>query len=285
MHAMAAFRSLFNARVGVQRMCMSTSVKPARTAIVTGAGQGIGRAIALRLAQDGFDVCVNDLQSNAKHVEGVIQEIQSVGRQSVAAYADVSQLSQVEDMVATSVNSLGPLTVMVANAGIANAKPILEITEHELKRILDINIGGVFHCNSTAGKQFIKQGTGGKILNAASGTSFRTDPALAHYSATKAAVRSITQSFAIILGPHGITVNGYAPGIVDTGMWEEIDRGMGAMNGMKKGENFKRHELEIPLRRTSIPEDPAKLVSWLASPEADYVTGQTIVIDGGLVFS
>ncbi len=232
----------------------------------------------------------------------VIQEIQSLGRRSVAAYADVSKLSEVEDMVATSVNTLGPLTVMVANAGIANAKPILEITEHELKRILDINIGGVFHCNSTAGKQFIKQGTGGKILNAArqvcwptdlslqidvlhSGTSFRPDAALAHYSATKAAVRSLTQSFAIVFGPHGITVNGYAPGIVDTGMWEEIDRGMGAMNGMKKGENFKKHELEIPLRRTSIPEDPAKLVSWLASPEADYVTGQTIVIDGGLVFS
>ncbi|KAF8920569.1 acetoin dehydrogenase-like protein [Mucidula mucida] len=269
MAASQGFRSL---RVGVQRMCMSTSVKPARSAIVTGAGQGIGRAIALRLAQDGFDVCVNDLPSNEKHVQGVIQEIQSLGRRSVAAYADVSKLSEVEDMVATSVNTLGPLTVMVANAGIANAKPILAITEHELKRILDINIGGVFHCNSTAGKQFIKQGTGGKILNAAR-------------QRDEAAVRSLTQSFAIVFGPHGITVNGYAPGIVDTGMWEEIDRGMGAMNGMKKGENFKKHELEIPLRRTSIPEDPAKLVSWLASPEADYVTGQTIVIDGGLVFS
>lgn len=93
----------------------------------------------------------------------------------------------------------------------------------------------------------------------------------------------MTQSFAITLGPHGITVNAYAPGIVDTGMWEEIDSGMAEVNGMKKGENF--NKFDIPLGRTSVPQDPAKLVSWLASPEADYITGQTIIIDGGLVFA
>lgn len=105
------------------------------------------------------------------------------------------------------------------------------------------------------------------------------------YSASKAAVRSLTQSFAIELGRHGITVNGYAPGIVQSAMWEQIDEGLGKVNGLPKWENFKSNTNNIALGRTSIPEDAAKLVSYLAGPDSDYVTGQTILVDGGLVFS
>lgn len=111
------------------------------------------------------------------------------------------------------------------------------------------------------------------------------DPKLAPYCASKAAVRSITQSFAKALGQHKINVNAYAPGVVDTNMWEVIDEGMSSVNGMKKGDNFKAFGADILLGRSSVPEDPANVVSWLASKDSDYVTGQTIVVDGGMVFT
>ncbi|SJK96959.1 related to L-2.3-butanediol dehydrogenase [Armillaria ostoyae] len=260
-----------------------TTASP-RTAIVTGAGQGIGRGIALRLAQDGFNICVNDLSSNPDQVKSVVEEITSLGGRAVSAFGDVSKRTDVEEIVKISVDTLGPLTVMVANAGIAHSKPILNITEDDLRRIFEVNVMGVFNSDAIAAKQFIKQGTSGKILNAASGTSFRADHLLAHYSATKAAVRSLTHSFAMELGRHRITVNAYAPGIVASPMWEEIDRGMSEINGLPIGQNFSRFTDSICLGRTSVPDDPAKLVSFLAGPDSDYMTGQTIVIDGGNVF-
>ncbi|KIY67311.1 NAD(P)-binding protein [Cylindrobasidium torrendii FP15055 ss-10] len=278
----ASFQGCFDALQ--QHRYSSSSAAATRTAIVTGSANGIGRAIAVRLARDGFDVCVNDLPSNAEQLESVVSEIQSIGRSAIAAYGDVATYTDVASMVSASVDALGPLSVMVANAGIARARPILEISDPELKRMWDVNIGGVFHCDQAAAKQFIAQGSGGRIINAGSGASYRADPMIAHYCATKAAVRSLTQSFAIALGPHNITVNAYGPGIVDTNMWDVIDEGMAGMEGgLPRGQNFHKHP--ISLGRTSVPDDPAKLVSWLASPEAEYVSGQTILIDGGLVFS
>ncbi|KAK0462522.1 uncharacterized protein EV420DRAFT_1477227 [Desarmillaria tabescens] len=268
----------------IHRATRSVTTASTRTAIITGAGQGIGRGIALRLAQDGFDICVNDLSSNAKQVKAVVDEITSLGGRAISAFGDVSKRADVEEIVKMSVDTLGPLTVMVANAGIAHSKPILDITEDDLRRIFEVNVMGVFNSDTVAAKQFMKQGTSGKILNAASGTSFRADHLLAHYSATKAAVRSLTHSFAMELGRHRITVNAYAPGIVASPMWEEIDRGMSEINGLPLGQNFSRFTNSICLGRTSVPEDPAKLVSFLAGPDSDYMTGQTIVIDGGNVF-
>jgi len=256
-----------------------------RSAIVTGAGRGIGRAIALRLAQDGFDVCVNDLDQNAADVNKVVKEIESLGRSAVGFCGDVCSMASVQEMIAASVSGLGPLNVMVANAGVAQVSWPMDVTEADMRKIFEVNVYGVVNSNIAAGQQFIKQGTRGKILNAASGTSFRVDPMLPIYSASKAAVRSLTQSFAIELGRHGITVNGYAPGIVQSAMWEQIDEGLGKVNGLPKGENFKSQTSKIALGRTSIPEDAAKLVSYLAGPDSDYVTGQTILVDGGLVFS
>ncbi|KAJ3800369.1 3-oxoacyl-reductase [Lentinula aff. detonsa] len=256
-----------------------------RSAIVTGAGRGIGRAIALRLAQDGFDICVNDLDNNIEDVNNVVKEIHLLGRSSVAFCGDVSSMTSVQEMIAASVAGLGPLNVMVANAGIAQVGWPMEIKEAEMRRMFEVNVFGVVNSSIAAAQQFIKQGTKGKILNAASGVSFRTDPLLPMYSASKAAVRSITQSFAIELGKHGITVNGYAPGIVQSAMWEHIDSELGKINGLPQGENFNAFTKSIALRRTSIPEDAAKLVSYLAGPDSDYVTGQTILVDGGLVFN
>ncbi|ESK90877.1 short-chain dehydrogenase [Moniliophthora roreri MCA 2997] len=256
-----------------------------RTAIITGAGQGIGKAIALRLARDGFDICINDLSSNAAAAESVTAEIRSLGRKSVTAFANVADRSDVEGMIERSVNELGPLSVMIANAGIVQVKPLLDATENDAQRVFDVNIHGVINCGTLAAKQFIKQGGGGKIINAASGTSFKAAPMLGFYSASKAAVRSLTHTFAMELAMHKITVNAYAPGVVDTKMWDQIDGAMGKYKGLEKGETFKGFESMIMLGRTSVPEDVCGAVSFLASKDSDYVTGHTLVCDGGLVFN
>ena len=126
-----------------------------------------GKSIALRLADDGYDVCVNDIQANKSDVEGVVKEIESKGRKAFPFLADVSKLSEVENMVQASVNELGPLNTMVANAGIAQVKALLDLTEDDFRRMFEVNVYGVFNCYSSAAKQMIKQGNGGKLIGAA----------------------------------------------------------------------------------------------------------------------
>ncbi|KAJ3865431.1 3-oxoacyl-reductase [Lentinula novae-zelandiae] len=263
----------------------ASSKTVSKSAIVTGAGQGIGKAIALRLAQDGFDVCVNDLEANSGMVKKVVEEIVALGQKAVPAYGDVSKLSEVEAMVDHSVHELGPLDVMVANAGIAQVQWAMDAKEPDIQRLFEVNFCGVIYSDQVAARQFIKQGSGGKIINAASVVSFRPFPMIPIYSATKAAVRSLTQSLATELAKDKITVNAYAPGVVDSSMWETIDRGMSEINGLPKGENFQKTKSTITLGRTSVPEDVAKMVSFLASSDSDYVTGQTMLVDGGIAFS
>ena len=142
---------------------------------------------------------------------------------------------------------------------------------------------GVFNCYKAAAEQMISQGSGGKLLGAASIVAFKPFPLLSHYSASKWAVRGMTQAFAMEMAEHKITVNAYAPGIVGTAMWDLIDEKLGEKTGAKKGETIKKYTDE--LGRTSVPEDVASTVSFLASKDSDYMTGQTIVIDGGIIFT
>ncbi|KAF5374570.1 hypothetical protein D9757_010182 [Collybiopsis confluens] len=263
----------------------ATSKAVSKTAIVSGSGQGIGKAIAIRLARDGFDVCVNDLKKNSKMVESVVDEIKALGRNAVPVYADVSKYAQVESMVQTSVDALGPLDVMVANAGIAQVQWAMDAKEADVQKLFEVNFFGVLWQDQVAAKQFIKQGSGGKIINCASIVAFRPFLMIPVYCATKAAVRSLTQSLAMELAQHKITVNGYAPGVVESSMWDLIDAGMGSINGLPKGQNFENTKGSITIGRTSVPDDVAKMVSFLASPDSDYVTGQTMLVDGGMAFS
>lgn len=203
----------------------------------------------------------------------------------------------------------GPLNVMIANAGIAQVKALLDLTEEYVRHMFEVNVFGVFNCYSTAAKQMIKQGGGGKIIGAAryvlralidiagkdspltlneihSIVAFKPFAMLSHYSASKFAVRGFTQAFAIEMATHKITVNAYAPGIVGTAMWDTIDEELGKMTGAAKGETFRKYSGElIALGRTSVPEDVAKTVSYLSGPDSDYMTGQTLVIDGGIIFN
>lgn len=262
-----------------------TDTSVPRVALVTGAGQGIGRAIALRLAQDGFDVAVNDIPRSAEAVAGVVAEIEELGRRSAPALADVSDEQQVAAMVEAAVARLGRLDVTVANAGIAKVERLIDVTAREWDAMFAVNARGVFLTYQAAARQYLAQGGGGKIIGAASQAGHRAAALLAPYSATKFAVRGLTQAAAQEWAPHGITVNAYAPGIVDTRMWETTDAQFSELTDAGPGETFKGLVDSIPLGRAQRPEDVAGLVSYLASTDSDYMTGQTLLMDGGMVFS
>lgn len=251
------------------------------TAVVTGAGRGIGRAIALRLARDGHAVAVNDV--NADSAEAVAAEVAAAGGRSVAVPCDVTDRDAVCGMVDRAVAELGSVEVMVANAGIAQVKTILELTPDDLERVFAVNVYGVVWSLQAAAEQMKRKGGGGKIINAASIAGHSGFDYLGHYSATKFAVRALTQAAAKELAKDGITVNSYCPGIVGTDMWDLIDEKLGAYNGNAKGETLKQYSQLIALGRVQTPEDVAGFVSYLAGPDSDYMTGQSVMIDGGIV--
>lgn len=253
------------------------------TAIVTGAGRGIGRGIALRLAKDGHAVAVNDIDK-AK-AEAVAAEITDGGGRALAVPADVTDRAAVFAMVDRVATEFGSVDVMVANAGIAQVKTILELTPDDLQKIFEVNVFGVVYSLQAAAERMIAQGNGGKIINAASIAAHSGFDYLGHYSATKFAVRALTQAAAKELAKHQITVNAYCPGIVGTEMWDLIDEKLGAYLGTAKGEALANYSQLIALGRVQTPEDVAGFVSYLAGPDSDYMTGQSVMIDGGIVMS
>ncbi|KAF7367962.1 hypothetical protein MSAN_00861400 [Mycena sanguinolenta] len=244
-------------------------------ALVTGAAQGIGRSIALRLADDGFDVVVNDLSSNRDNLKAVADEIQKRGRANSHYTADVSQEEQVKAMVEHVVEQHGSLDVMVANAGILGPTgPLVEVSTEQWDRVLAVNARGVFLCYKYAGMQMIKQGRGGRIIGASSLAGKKGYGTQTAYSASKFAVRGLTQAAALEFGLYNITVNAYAPGSINTPMLVSFDPSEGL--DMAK-------ELS-PFKQVGVPEDIASLVSFLASKESQFITGQTISINGGAFF-
>jgi len=243
-----------------------------KVALVTGAARGIGRAIALRLAEDGFDVVVNDIQATPE-LDGLVQEIESKGRRSLGVPADISLEPEVEKMVQKVVQDLGSLDVMVANAGIVVLESFLNITVESFDRLMAVNARGTMLCYKHAGKQMIAQGRGGRIIGASSLMSKRANPGLPSYSATKFAIRGLTQAAAQEFGQHGITVNAYAPGTVDTPMINVL-----------KANDLSAIVATTPLGRLGTPEDVAGLVSYLASDGSSFITGQSISVCGGRYF-
>lgn len=256
-----------------------------RTALITGAGRGIGRGIAERLADDGFDIAVVDVETATDNIDNVVGAVQAKGRDAVGLTGDVSRPDDVAGFIAEAADRLGDLDVVIANAGIAQVDQILDVEPAALDRILDVNLKGVFYTYQAAARQFIKQGTPGKIVGAASIVAFRPFPVLAPYSATKWAVRGLTQAAAMEFAKHKITVNAYAPGVVGTDMWELIDDRLTTIEGTPKGSALAAQVDGILAGRVSEPADVAKLVSYLSGPDSDHMTGQTVLIDGGINFS
>ncbi|OQV04195.1 hypothetical protein CLAIMM_09113 isoform 2 [Cladophialophora immunda] len=199
-------------------------------AVVTGSSQGLGRAIASRLSRDGFAVVINDIASKQAQIDAVVKEIEASGGKAIGIAADVTKRAEVQDLVDKATEKLGHLQVMVANAGLAHADGIFELTEEHVQRILNVNIAGVFNCFVVAGKKMVDQRKGGKIMAASSIAAFKGMALVSAYTASKWAVRGLTQTFAVELGALSkdhektINVNCYAPGIVGTPMWSVRDR-------------------------------------------------------------
>lgn len=249
-----------------------------KIAVITGAGRGIGRAIALRLAEEGAHVVAADIDQAS--AEDTANQIESLGAESLALKVDVCSGDQVKAMVAAAVNRFGRIDILVNNAGITIAKPVVEFEEAEWDRMIDVNLKGVLRCSQEAAKIMIDQNSG-KIINIASESGKTGRPIFSIYGATKFAIVGFTQGLAMELAPYRINVNAVCPGIVDTEMWEELDRVLSKRENLPKGAALKKRIKKIPLGRLESPEDVAGLVAFLASSDADYMTGQAVNITGG----
>ncbi len=250
-----------------------------KVAIVTGGAQGIGRAIALRLAQEGASVVVADLKQAA--AQTVADEIVAANGRAAAVAVDVRDQQQVQAMVDTAVNQFGGLDILVNNAGAGKIIPFLDTTEQDWDFMFDVNCKGLLWCSQAAARVMIAQGRGGKIINLASQAGRRGEALVLAYCASKACVISMTQSMALALAEHKINVNAIAPGIVDTPFWAEVDRQFARLMNLPEGEPKRRATATIPLGRIEQPEDVAGVAAFLASSDADYITQQCINVDGG----
>ena len=253
-----------------------------KVALVTGGGRGIGRGIALRLARDGADVALVDIGPDG--ISAVAEEITGLGSKATTFVADVSDRDQVFAAVDHAATALGGFDVMVNNAGIALVAPLLDTTPEDVAKIWAVNVDGVLWGIQAAVTKFKEQGTKGKIINASSIAGHDGFAMLGVYSATKFAVRALTQAAAKEHAADGITVNAYCPGVVGTDMWVEIDKRFAELTGAAEGETYDKFVGGIALGRAETPDDVAGFVSYLAGPDADYMTGQAGLIDGGLVF-
>jgi meso-butanediol dehydrogenase / (S,S)-butanediol dehydrogenase / diacetyl reductase len=250
--------------------------------LITGAASGIGAACARRLVSDGAEVLLADLNREAAEQLG-----SELGQPSV--HADVTRSADIQRMIGAAYDRWGRLDVVFNNAGIGEARPLLEITEDEWDRMLAINLRAVFFVLQAAAKRMVRQEpmagseVRGKLIQTASIAAFRGGtPHLAHYAATKAAVVSITRTAAQVLAPSGVTSNCICPGVVDTPLWKKLDSDLAEIEGIAIGEAWRRRTSGIPLGRPETPADLAGLLSFLSSRDSDYMTGQAVILDGGL---
>lgn len=253
-----------------------------KTCIVTGAAHGIGQAVAVRLAQEGAGVVIGDIDLDA--AKSAAAQIEADGGRAVAHWVDVTKRDSVRALIDAAVGHYGTLHVMFNNAGIAQAVPLTDTTEEQWDRLMRVNGLGVLIGIQEAARQFRAQGTGGKIVNTASVAGKQGFALVGAYSASKFAVVGLTQAAARELAPDRITVNGFCPGIVATELWRKLDEQiMGTGRTSQVGEAMAQFGEGILLGRVSVPQDCAGIAAYLASPDSDYMTGQCIQVDGGMI--
>jgi NAD(P)-dependent dehydrogenase (short-subunit alcohol dehydrogenase family) len=251
----------------------------ATSALVTGAGRGIGRSIALKLAGQGMNVALADIDAN--QVETVAREARRSGVQAHAYAVDLKDTSAIPYLVQQITGEWGSLDILANNAGIMRITPLLDVIEAEWDAVLNVNLKAAFFCLQACARQMVQQ-KHGRIINISSISALGARPDHVHYAASKAGLLSITRSAALSLAPYGITVNAIAPGIVDTPLQREVQKARGKALALSVEESMARVAANIPLGHMGTPDDVAGAVAFLVSPEASYITGQLLVIDGGV---
>ena len=240
-----------------------------KVAIVTGSARGIGKAIALKLAQEGYNVVISDILEDA--AKETAREIEALGVKSLVVVADVSKAEDARKLIDETVQAFGQVDVLVNNAGITRDNLAIRMSEAEWDSVLNINLKGTFLCSQAAAKVMMKKRSG-RIINIASVSGILGTAGQANYASSKAGVIALTKAFARELGARNITVNAIAPGFIATEMTEKLP------------DNVKEEYLkQIPLKRAGTPQDVANVVAFLASDAAGYVTGTTLIVSGGLV--
>ena len=254
----------------------------ARVVIVTGGAQGLGAAFARSLSAKGARVVIADIDEALS--AALATELQDKGHKAIAVRTDVSDRSQFERLVGTAVERFGAIDVLFNNAGMNKPVPFFDVDEANFEAIMRVNALSVLIGMQVAGRQMIRQGRGGKIINTASIAGRQGYAEFAPYCASKAAVISLTQAGARELAKHGITVNGFAPGVVKTPLWDKLEADMidkGVIT--QKGEFMDSFSSSILMGRPAVPEDLTGMAAFLASSASDYMTGQILMFDGGMV--
>lgn len=239
-----------------------------KVALVTGGGQGIGRAVVLTLARNGADVAISDI--NAETAETTAKEIRGIGRRALVIEADVSQFEDGERMIRETVETLGRIDILINNAGITRDKLMLRMSEEDWDMVLNVNLKGAFNCTRSAVRYMARQ-KGGRIVNIASVVGLMGNAGQANYAASKAGLIGFTKTVGREFASRGITANAVAPGYIDTPMTQALPE--------KAKEELRRL---IPMDRLGTPEDVANAVLFLVSSASDYVTGQVLQVNGGL---
>ena len=245
-----------------------------KIALVTGSSQGIGRAIAVRFAQEGADVVINYNRTPGGAQE-VLREVEAAGRRGLIVQADLSITAEARKLVTTTVEHFGRCDILVNNAGIETHAPFWEVTEADYDRVLNVNLKGVFFATQAMAQHLLKAKRPGKVINISSVHEELPFPNFAAYCASKGGLKMLTRNLAVELGPFGITINSIAPGAIETPINTKLlhdPQKLGALLA------------QIPLERLGKPGDVAGLAVFLASSDADYVTGSTYFVDGGLTW-
>ena len=242
-----------------------------KVALVTGSGRGIGREIALAFAREGADAAIWDV--NAVDAEKTAKDIQLLGRKSLSGQVDVTDFAQVEEGTNKILDKFGKIDILVNNAGITRDNLLMRMSEADWDLVIKVNLKGTFNCTKAVTRPMLKA-KGGKIINIASIIGIMGNAGQANYAASKAGIIALTKTTAKELASRNITANAVAPGFIDTEMTQKLS------------EEARAKMLEmVPLARMGLPRDIANLCLFLASSDADYITGQTIVVDGGMVMA
>lgn len=248
--------------------------------LITGAGRGIGRAMALRFAQEGAHIVAADVEPAL--AESTAAAVKELGRQCLALKVDVTKQADIQRLVGQSVEQFKRLDILCNNAGVLKFQEMLEITEADWDFVLNVNTKAVFFVMQAVAREMVKRRSG-KIINTASISGKQPEPYFVHYGVSKAGVIHMTKSAAIVLAPYNINVNAICPGTTVTDMSLMATTGRAKLMGVTVEEAIKTREAQIPIGRRNQPDDIAAMAAFLASADADQITGQAFNVDGGLI--